>query len=180
MNENQGQPGGRKIVVEIPSVDRRQLAYVWNKMKAGEELVGHEGYIGRSMADHPEWFPVFETIDVLGGDDTLPDGSNPVAHVTMHVVVASQIFSQAPPEAETFYRLRLRKGDDRHDVIHMMINAFHQQLFQAAKNAGPDGKASMNLEAYAATLKKLWPLKTKKLWQRLGLQTPPRRARVKT
>lgn len=162
------------LVIEIKGVDKRHLAMVWQKMTQGVELQADEIYIGRSMADHPEWFPFFATIGVLEGDDTLPDGQNPFAHVSFHVLIGSQIFHQNPPEAETFYRLRLRKGDDRHDVIHMMINVFQRHLVWAAQHAGPEGGGQFDMAAYAATLKSLWKLKSKKLWERLGYQEKPK------
>ncbi len=166
---------GGRLVVELPGVDKGHLAYVWQKMKRGEELEGSEVYLGRSMADHPEWFPIFDTIGVLEGDDTLPDGQNPFAHVTFHVIIGSQIFNQSPPEAETFYRMRLRKGDERHLVIHMMISVFQRHLAWTAQHAEEvDGQ--FDLQAYANTLRSLWGLKSKKLWARLGAKGIPRSA----
>ncbi len=177
MSDEHDQGGGR-LVIEMQGVDKRVLAHVWTKMRQGEELVGEEGYLGQSMADHPEWFPFFETMDVLGGDDTLADGTNPFEHLTFHIVIGSQIFHRSPPEAETFYRMRLLKGDDRHDVIHMMINVFQRHLAWAAQSAmkagGQPGSISFDLGAYAATLKKLGPLKTKQVWERLGYKVVPR------
>lgn len=164
-----------RVVVEMQGVDKGTLRQVWQKMKACEELAeGPETYIGRSMADHPQWFPIFDTIGLLDGDDTLPDGSNPFAHISLHVLVGSQIFHRNPPEAEIFYRMRLRKRDDRHDVVHMMINVFQRHLVQAAQHADPEGGAQFDTAAYGKTLKKLWGLKTNRLWQRLGHARPPR------
>ena len=162
-----------KFVIELQGIDKRHLAYVWQKMKNGEELEGQEVFIGRSMADHPQWYPFFTTIGLLEGDDELPDGTNPFAHVTLHVLIGSQIFNQEVPEAETFYRMRLRKGDDSHSVIHMMIEVFQRHLVWAMRHAENSGELNLDMGAYAATLRSLWRLKTKKLWQRLGYAYPP-------
>ncbi|MCA9548256.1 MAG: DUF1841 family protein [Myxococcales bacterium] len=162
-----------KVVIELQGIDKRHLAYVWEKMKRGDELAGQEIFIGRSMADHPQWFPHFETIGLLEGDDELPDGTNPFAHVSLHVLIGSQIFNQNPPEAETFYRMRLRKGDEQHAIIHMMIETFQRHLLWAAQHRGPDGQLNFDMGAYAGTLRKLWHLKTNKLWRRLGYAEPP-------
>ena len=174
MSEPSGEDGG--LVIEMQGVDKRHLAYVWEKMKRGEELVGAERYIGQSMADHPEWFPFYETIGVLEGDDTLPDGQNPFAHTSFHILIGSQIFHRRPKEAEIFYRMRLRKGDEPHDIVHMMINVFQRHLVwtaQAARAGTGDGQ--LDMEAYAKTLKSLWKLKTRRLWERLGhSDAPPR------
>ena len=55
----------QKLIIEIPQIERHLLSSVWRKMRSGEQLRGEEIYIGRSMADHPDWFPIFETMDVL-------------------------------------------------------------------------------------------------------------------
>lgn len=164
---------GGKFVIELQGIDKRHLAYVWEKMKNGEELEGQEVFIGRSMADHPHWYPFFATIGLLGGEDELPDGSNPFGHVSLHVLIGSQIFNQNPPEAETFYRMRLRKGDDSHAIIHMMLEVFQRHLVWAAQNSQSPGDMPLDMQAYANTLKSLWRLKTRKIWQRLGYDHPP-------
>ena len=174
------QGGPREVVVEMQGVDKLTLARVWEKMRAGFDLSGPETYLGRAMADHPEYFPLFENMELLGQspeEQGLPQGAeNPFAHLTFHIIVGSQIFHQNPPEAEVFYRMRLRQGDDRHDVIHMMVNVFQRHLAWAAQHqhaTGPDGQANFDLAAYGKTLKTLWPLKTKKLWEKLGYAAPP-------
>jgi hypothetical protein len=162
-----------KFVIELQGIDKRHLAHVWQKMKAGDALEGQEVFIGRSMADHPQWYPFFTTIGLLGGDDEMPDGTNPFGHVSLHVLIGSQIFNQEIPEAETFYRMRLRKGDDSHSVIHMMIEVFQRHLMWAAQHATTPGEMDLDMAAYAATLRSLWRLKTRKLWQKLGHAHPP-------
>ncbi|MFN3198202.1 MAG: DUF1841 family protein [Bradymonadia bacterium] len=169
-----------KVVLELQGVDRPTLAHIWQKMRQGIELKGQEAFIGRSMADHPDWFPIFETMDVLGGEDELPDGSNPFMHLTFHIIIGSQIFNQNPPEAQTFYRMRLRKKDHPHDIIHMMLNVFQRHLAWAAQNPGPDGRPQFDQQAYADTLKALWGLKSQKLWERLGFDGPPDRSGMGT
>jgi len=91
------------------------------------------------------------------------------------VLIGSQIFHRSPPEAEIFYRMRLRKGDDRHLVVHMMLNVFQRHLVRAAQHADPSEGGQFDMGAYAATLKKLWGLKSRKLWQRIGYPAPPDR-----
>ena len=172
MSNQQQSPG--TVTIELQGIDKRVLKNVWDKMRQGEPLSGQENYIGRSMADHPDWFPVFETIGLLEGDDTLPDGENPFVHLTFHVMIGSQVFNRNPKEAEVFYRLRLRQGDEPHDIIHMMINVFQRHLAWTAQNARQGGAGDFDMKAYAKTLRSLQALRTDKLWQRLGYPTPPK------
>lgn len=163
-----------KVTIELQGIDKRLLKHVWDKMRRGDELSGQEIYIGRSMADHPAWFPLFETIGLLEGDDTLPDGQNPFVHLTFHVMMGSQVFNRKPKEAEVFYRLRLKHGDEPHDIIHMMINVFQRHLVWTAQHAQKGGPGEFDMQAYAKTLRSLQNLKTERLWQRLGYATPPK------
>lgn len=172
MSNQQQSPG--TVTIELQGIDKRVLKNVWDKMRQGEPLAGQENYIGRSMADHPDWFPVFETIGLLEGDDTLPDGENPFVHLTFHVMIGSQVFNRNPKEAEVFYRLRLRQGDEPHDIIHMMINVFQRHLAWTAQSARQGGTGDFDMKAYAKTLRSLQALRTDKLWQRLGYPTPPK------
>lgn len=174
----------REVVVEMQGVDRLTLARVWEKMRAGVTLEGPDTYLGRAMADHPEYFELFETMEIFGDQSAQAGASsgdeNPFAHLTFHFIIGSQIFHQNPPEAEVFYRMRVRAGDDRHDVIHMMINVFQRHLAWAAQHPTPEGQAHFDLKAYGATLKTLWPLKTKKIWERLGYEVaPPAKGKTK-
>ena len=101
----------RRIVIEMQGVDKRRLAEVWARMRQGEKLVGDDTYLGRSMADHPEWFPIFETMDVLGGDDRQPSGEDPFEHLTFHLIVGSQIFHRSPDEAESIRLLTAHRAE---------------------------------------------------------------------
>lgn len=162
------------VTIELQGIDKRHLAHVWEKMKRGQTLQGAETFIGRSLADHPQWYALFETIGLLEtGDDTLPNGENPFAHIALHLIIASQIHTNQPEEAETFYRIRVRKGDSPHETIHMMIAVFQRHLSWAAQNRAPEEPIDLDLQAYGATLRSLFHLKKKALWARLGHRTPP-------
>ena len=90
------------------------------------------------------------------------------------VMMGSQIFNRAPKEAELFYRMRLKKGDASHDIIHMMINVYQRHLVQGARRAQEGGQGGINLKVYGNTLRRIWGLTTPRLWARLGLDYVPR------
>ena len=160
-----------KTVIEIQSVEKRVLKHVWAKMRAGTALEGSEVYIGRSMAEHPMWFPLFETLGLLEGDDELPDGTNPYVHLTFHMLVGAQIFHQQPPQATQFYKKRLTKGDDSHSIAHMMIDVFKKQLFLTAQRGlAPE---DFDLKKYGRTLQSLQNLPKAKVWAKLGYESDP-------
>ena len=92
-------PEDTTIQVQITPIDKQILKQVWTKMRTGETLEGAAIYIGRSMAEHPQWFALFEALGILEGDDELPDGTNPYVHLTLHILVGGQIFHGQPKQA---------------------------------------------------------------------------------
>lgn len=159
------------VQVEITPIDKRILKQVWTQMRAGDALEGAAVYIGRSMAEHPQWFALFEALGILEGDDELPDGTNPYIHLTLHVLVGGQIFHGQPKQATRFYQKRIERGDDSHLVAHMMIEVFKRHLVWTAEQ-GRDA-SEFDEKAYAKTLHTLTSLSTHDIWQRLGQSTVP-------
>ena len=140
-------------------------------MRAGEQLEGAGIYIGRSMAERPQWFALFEALGLLEGEDELPDGTNPYIHLTLHVLVGGQIFHSQPKQATRFYQKRIERGDESHLVAHMMIEVFKRHLIWTAKQ-GRDA-SEFDHKAYGKTLHALTALTTPEIWQSLGHSTVP-------
>ncbi|MEE2786630.1 MAG: DUF1841 family protein [Myxococcota bacterium] len=168
MSENE-----QRLVIEIPRVAPAVLSSVWKKMRSGEQLHDQEIYIGRSMADHPDWFPIFETMDVLKGDDTLPDGTNPFLHLSFHTLLGSQVFNGKPVAAQSFYQQRNRRGDSGHAIIHMMMVVFQTELHALTTHGHGASAPQFNWASYGKRLRKLARLKTKDVWQKLGYSRVP-------
>ena len=165
MNETNGH------VIEISGPDKGMLKFVWEKMRSGVELTGGEIFVGRAMAEHPLWFPIFETLGILGGTDELDDGTNPFLHLTFHIMLGGQIFNGQPAEAQRFYQSRIRRGEDSHDVIHMLIFLFQRQLALTAKSG-----LTMNefdWTTYRKTIMQLIKVSPAKFWSTFSLDGPP-------
>lgn len=164
--------GGPRIVIEFQGVSQQVIAQVWEQLKSGATPEGPAFILARSMADHPHWFPFYETIGIFdSGADSYPDGVDPFLHVNLHFLIGLQILNGSPEGARTFYQARERAGDEPHEIIHMMMETFQRHLVWTAMNAGPEGR--LDLEAYADTLDVLADLDRDELWERLGHDDPP-------
>lgn len=98
-------------------------------------------------AEHPEY------ADALAADEeVLVDGQpmNPRLHVTMHEVVANQIWDLDPPDTWATAQRLTRLGYDRHEVLHMLGGAVTTQLWQALHEQQP-----FDLERFLADLEAL-------------------------
>lgn len=87
-------------------------------------------------AEHPELAEALEG----GGDDVLVvDGEemNPRLHLTIHEVVATQLWENDPPEAWQTARRLLELGYERHEILHMLGSALVPQLWRVLADRKP-------------------------------------------
>jgi hypothetical protein len=60
---------------------------------------------------------------------------NPRRHLTMHEVVATQLWEDSPPEAWGTARRLLKAGYERHEILHMLSRPVSEQARRQAKEA---------------------------------------------
>jgi Domain of unknown function (DUF1841) len=79
------------------------------------------------LAEHEEFAQAIED----GQEEVLVGGEpvNPRLHVTIHEVVASQLWADDPPEVWQTARRLLDAGYERHDILHMIGSAFTTELW---------------------------------------------------
>ena len=157
--------------IEIKGPDKAALKIVWDKMRAGTQLAGAEIFIGRSMAEHPLWFPLFETIGILDDNDEQEDGTNPFLHLTFHIMLGAQIYQAQPPEAQYFYERRLKRGEDSHQILHKMIFLFQRQLAITAKKG--ESMDDFDWTGYRKLLKALTLVSEEKFWSQFERSEAP-------
>lgn len=97
------------------------------------------------QAEHPELADALdrdvETVTVDGQE------LNPRLHITMHEVVANQLWDDQPPEVwQTAQRLTAL-GYGRHEVLHMLASAMSGEVWQALRRGRP-----YDHDRYVATL----------------------------
>jgi hypothetical protein len=93
--------------------------------------------------EHPEYHAALS--------DTHPetvDGVNPRPHITLHEVVANQLWDDDPPEAWQAATRLLAEGMDRHDVLHAIAEVLTTHLHGLLTGSA----ATPDLEAYLAGL----------------------------
>jgi hypothetical protein len=78
------------------------------------------------------------------------DGVNPRLHLTLHEVIANQLWADDPPEVWQASR-RLRDADvDRHDVLHELLSALVEHMHPALASGTP-----FDTDAYRRALNSL-------------------------
>lgn len=89
--------------------------------------------------EHPEFEDALE--DDVGEIDLGYGPINPRLHLTMHEIVATQLWDGEPPEVwETAVRLGAA-GYERHEILHMLSRPVSDQVWAALRDQAPYDKA---------------------------------------
>jgi hypothetical protein len=99
-------------------------------------------------AEHPELRDALED----GDDEIVLQGQtmSPQLHITLHEIVANQLWDDDPPESwETAKRL-LAEGYERHEVLHMLCSVVAREVWGTLALGTPEDH-----ERYAAALAEL-------------------------
>lgn len=86
--------------------------------------------------EHPEYHAALADPD----SDTV-DGVNPRLHITVHEIVANQLWDDDPPEVWQAARRLLDTGMGRHDVLHAIGEVLVGHLHGALTGSGPSDPA---------------------------------------
>ena len=168
-NSNQAEP---RVVIEFQGVSKEVMSHVWEQLKAGAIPEGAAFTLARSMCDHQHWYAFYETIGIFDiGDDQYPGDINPFLHVNLHFMIGLQILNASPKGAQKFYSSRATLGNDPHEIVPIMMEAFQRHLVWTAIHGGPGGQIDMN--AYEDTLAVLEPLDLEEIWEKLGHNERP-------
>jgi hypothetical protein len=126
------------------ALDRRRFA-----MPHVRTRIGDEDYPSLNPADpderriliegeHPEWHELLDNPDFEGEID----GVNPRLHLTVHEVVANQLWDNDPPETWAAAKRLLGSGMQRHDVLHQLAGSVSNHIFRAVRGEQPADLAS--------------------------------------
>jgi len=87
------------------------------------------------LAEHEELARAIEE----GEDEVLVGGNpvNPHLHITLHEIVASQLWADDPPEVWQTTRRLLEAGYERHEILHMIGSAFTSELWAVLHERKP-------------------------------------------
>jgi hypothetical protein len=97
--------------------------------------------------EHPEFHEALADPD----SDTV-DGVNPRLHITVHEIIANQLWDDNPPEVWQAARRLSATGMDRHDVLHAIGEVLVEHLWGVLSGKGPTDPAR-----YVEEIKKLGP-----------------------
>ncbi|NMH99650.1 DUF1841 family protein [Pseudonocardia acidicola] len=98
------------------------------------------------ISEHPEYQSALDDPAFSGEID----GVNPRLHVSMHEIVASQLWDDDPPEAWVAARRLLDDGYDRHEILHHLASLVAPELHAALTERRP-----VDVDGYRRALSEL-------------------------
>jgi len=126
----------------------RQIFWdAWQKAQADLPLDALQVRIARVIGLHPEYHHFFNDLeDFLDRDFEVDNGMNPYLHLSLHLALEEQVAIRQPPEvAASLEFLMQRKGMDRHDALHAILEVLAETVYFAQRRGGePDVLAYAN------------------------------------
>jgi len=136
MSKGQGKPEREQL--------RAHRQVFWDarqKSIADLPLNALEVRIARVIAIHPEYHSMFDDMEsFLDRDFAVDDGMNPYLHLSLHLALEEQVAIHQPPEVSACLEfLMQRKGMDRHDALHVLLDVLAETVYFAQrKGEEPD------------------------------------------
>jgi hypothetical protein len=110
-----------------------QFIQIAEKIKKGiSPNIDEEMLIAVIMSHHPEFDPIWP----LGDMSTVPQEINgqvvnPFVHTALHLVIEKQIEKNDPAEVNEAMNLFLKKGIERHEVLHQIGGIYANIYFSS-------------------------------------------------
>jgi hypothetical protein len=129
---------------------RRTVYHIWGMIQAGlvDEMNEAEYAIARILLEHPEYGDFFEDEKILDGRK-FDTGSavNPFLHVSLHKMIEDQLEAGHPEEVRFFFESMEAKGNDRHEIVHVIMKILSILIFEAMHS-----RQSLDVDRYRSIL----------------------------
>lgn len=124
----------KEPILELRQVTREHIRSVWARSSQDQPILNDEDRVLlQVMQMHPEYSDLWARLDQVADEEIERDGTNPILHITIHQIIENQLALAQPPEvAKTMERL-LKRGKNRHEVLHEIGSVFTQELFDILK-----------------------------------------------
>jgi hypothetical protein len=112
-------------------------------------------------AEHPDLKQALDddVRDIRRGADVM----NPRLHITMHEIVANQLWADEPPEVWQTAKRLVGAGYERHEVLHMLGSVVSGQVWASLRKDAPDDLERVRLKLAALpegweSMRETWPI----------------------
>ncbi|MBI5862673.1 MAG: DUF1841 family protein [Rhodocyclales bacterium] len=136
-----------------PSRDqaRQFLVDAWRKRCASLPATPLETLAADLVALHPEYHALLEADDALSREWTPEQGAtNPFLHLSLHLAIEEQLSIDQPPGIRAAFGELLARRGDRHEALHVVLDALGETLWRAQRDRQP-----LDAEAYLEHIRRV-------------------------
>ena len=155
---------------QLKSLTRHRTRLVWQQANLGGLLSNEDARLVQAMREHPEYADLWDHLDELSDEQIERDGTNPVAHVTIHATIEAQIADGEPKETGEAVEALMRQGLARHEAIHRVGTVLAEEIFHILKDKRPFDKAG-----FVRQIKQLAESSASRTATHFGKEPRPRR-----
>jgi len=115
--------------------NQHKFIQIAGKLKQGTPLSsGEELLISEIMSQHPEFIPIWELGDLSAAPQEINgEVVNPFVHTALHLAMEKQIDINDPVEVVEVIDRLIKKGMDRHDIIHQIGGVYASLYFSSLR-----------------------------------------------
>jgi hypothetical protein len=146
---------------ELKELTRHRTRLIWQTANLGGQLSDEDARLVQAMREHPEHADLWGHLDELSDEQVERDGTNPIAHIHIHVVIENQIANGDPKETAQTVEALMRQGMSRHDAIHAVGTVLADEIFHILKDKRPFDEAG-----FVRKLKQLVKPGASRTWRR--------------
>ena len=126
---------------QLKSFTRYRTRQIWEAAQFGGSLSDENARLVQAMRDHPEYADLWDHLDELPDEQIERDGTNPIAHIHIHVAIENQIASGTPQETGETVEALMRQGLSRHEAIHRVGAVLAEEIYHILKDKRPYDQA---------------------------------------
>lgn len=117
-------------MTQLKALTREHMRLIWQIAQMGGELhTEDDRRTFQAMREHPEYAHLWGRLDRLSDAEITVDGTNPILHITTHVVIENQIASGDPPETGQAVAELERRGFSHHEAVHRVGMALMEEIW---------------------------------------------------
>lgn len=126
------------VQVAIHKISHEHLARLWQRRHEPRHLWPEEDRrLLAAMEEHREFHPLWNRLPLHIEKEVLVGDVNPLLHVYVHAIIATQLDRADPPEITRSFQALVQRGFTRHRAVHVIGHALAHEIDGMLKKNEP-------------------------------------------
>jgi len=126
------------IQASLRKISHEHLADLWQRRHGPRHgWADEDRQLLAAMEEHREFHPLWNRLSHHAGKDIRVGDVNPLMHVVVHAILATQLERSNPPEVAQALQALMRRGFTRHRALHVMGYALTDEIEHMMEKGEP-------------------------------------------